>query len=67
MEVDGDQIENIKMAGDFFEERDIKEFLSELRGMNINELAKAKLDIEKYILGFKEEYFINDILKAIKE
>ena len=35
--------------------------------MNINELAKAKLDIEKYILGFKEEYFINDILKAIKE
>ena len=67
VEVDGDQIENIKMAGDFFEERDIKEFLSGLKGMNINELAKAKFDIEKYILGFKEEYFINDILKAIKE
>lgn len=67
IELDGDKISRIKIAGDFFEERDINEFLKSVKGINIKEIENFNFDIEKYVLGFKNEYFINDILKAIKE
>lgn len=67
VELDGDVISNIKIAGDFFEEKDLNEFLESVKGININDIKNYNFDIDKYVLGFNNEYFIKDILKAIEE
>ena len=67
VELDGDKIKKIKIAGDFFEEKDVNEFLKSLKGISIEEFKVKNFDIENYVLGFKNEFFVNDILKAIKE
>ncbi len=66
LDLEEDKIVELKIAGDYFEERDINEYLNELRGIRLDELKDIGLDIGDYILGFNNDDFINDILN-IKE
>ncbi len=58
-------IENANIHGDFFSHKDINGFTVQLNGVKFNreELLKAFIGIDKYIVGASGEEIINEIFK----